>query len=231
MWLGFGLLVDRDNAAPFVAGGVASALVGLIASAYEPATFGAALMIVGALLLGAALATGWLALWHVGAGFATLGVWVELTTNGVQASEWYVIPVAAYLLAVGTRLRAGRAEVGPGSWVAYGPAVALLGASGVIERVHGGGAAHALFAGTVALVAIVVGGSRRLAAPLVIGTAVIAAVTVHETISTAAGIPLSAWLATGGAMLLGAAVAIERTDTSPVEAGRRVVDVLVDHFE
>jgi hypothetical protein len=143
-----------------------------------------------------------------------------------------VLPAAAYLLVVGVRLRAGRAESDrPGSWVAYGPAVALLGASGIVERLHGGSALHALFAGAVALVAIVAGGSRRLAAPLLIGTAIVATITVHEALSTAAGIPLSAWLAAGGAALLGSAIAIERTDTSPIDAGRRVVDVLADHFD
>jgi hypothetical protein len=57
------------------------------------------------------------------------------------------------------------------------------------------------------------------------------AVTLHETIDTAAGVPLGAWLATGGLALPGAAVAIERTDPTPVEAGRRVVDVFAEHFE
>jgi hypothetical protein len=124
-----------------------------------------------------------------------------------------------------------RDEHRPGSWVAYGPAVALLAGSGIVERVHGGGSTHALFAGAVALVAVVAGGSRRLAAPLLLGTAALVTVTVYETIDATAGIPLSAWLAAGGLGLLGAAVAIERSDTSPVQAGKRVVDALAEHFE
>jgi hypothetical protein len=184
------------------------------------------------LLIGGALGGARAALLHAGAYFVTVGAWIELITNGVQASEWYVVPVAAYLLAVGMRLRSDRDDaLRPGSWVAYGPAFALLGASGVVERVHGGGSTHAVFAGVIGIVAIVFGAAQRLSAPLVLGTAVVAAVTLHETIGTAAGVPLSAWLATGGVALLGSAVAIERSDTSPIEAGRRVVDVLAEHFE
>jgi hypothetical protein len=232
MWFGFAALVDRKYATPFAACGVANVVVGLALASGSAATFAGALVIVGLLAIGVALFVGSPELGHAGALVATVGAWSELATRHVQASEWYVLPAAAYLLVVGVRLRAGRAESDrPGSWVAYGPAVALLGASGIVERLHGGSALHALFAGAVALVAIVAGGSRRLAAPLLIGTAIVATITVHEALSTAAGIPLSAWLAAGGAALLGSAIAIERTDTSPIDAGRRVVDVLADHFD
>jgi hypothetical protein len=39
------------------------------------------------------------------------------------------------------------------------------------------------------------------------------------------------WLAAGGTLLLGLGVQLERTDASPVEAGRRVVDVMSERFE
>jgi hypothetical protein len=232
IWLGFAALVERRHQSPLLAAAGASALVGLVLSSAQASTFGAALIVVGGLVLGASLVAGSAPLAHAGVWGATVGVWVELAAGRVQASEWYVIPVAAYLLVVGVVLRARRAaDHRPGSWVAYGPAVAMLAGSGVVERLHGGSPVHALFAGTVALVAVVAGGARRLAAPLVIGTAALGAITLHETISTAANVPLSAWLAVGGAALLGAAVAIERSDTSPIDAGRRVVDVLADCFD
>lgn len=54
--------------------------------------------------------------------------------------------------------------------------------------------------------------------------------TVLESLTTLAGVPTWAWLAAGGATLLCAGVALERSATSPVEAGRRLVDVVDDRF-
>ncbi len=42
---------------------------------------------------------------------------------------------------------------------------------------------------------------------------------------------MAAWLAAGGIVLIGAAVAMERNDVSPIEAGRRVVDVIGTNFD
>jgi len=78
---------------------------------------------------------------------------------------------------------------------------------------------------------VAVGGWRRQAGPMVVGTAVLALVTVRESLSVLAGVPTWAWLALGGAVLLAAAVAMERSDRSPLEAGRRLVDVLAERFE
>ncbi|HEX7276633.1 MAG TPA: hypothetical protein VF244_04600, partial [Acidimicrobiales bacterium] len=66
--------------------------------------------------------------------------------------------------------------------------------------------------------------------PLVTGTAILVTVTIHESFATLAGVPTWAWLTAGGTVLLGAGIALERTDTSPVEAGRRIVDVLAENF-
>ena len=51
-----------------------------------------------------------------------------------------------------------------------------------------------------------------------------------------AGIVTWAWLSLGGTILLGVGVgvgvgvALERSDTSPVEASRRIVDVVAERF-
>jgi hypothetical protein len=44
-------------------------------------------------------------------------------------------------------------------------------------------------------------------------------------------VPTWLWLAAGGGALIASAVAMERNDVSPVEAGRRVVDVLSANFD
>jgi hypothetical protein len=82
----------------------------------------------------------------------------------------------------------------------------------------------------VGVAAVVAGGGRRLAGPLFLGTTLLVAVTAYESLGALAGVPTWSWLALGGAVLVGAGVALERGDTSPVEAGRRVVDVVAERF-
>ncbi len=54
--------------------------------------------------------------------------------------------------------------------------------------------------------------------------------TIIESVATLAGVPTWAWLAAGGITLLTTGVALERSATSPLEAGRRLVDVVEDRF-
>jgi hypothetical protein len=78
--------------------------------------------------------------------------------------------------------------------------------------------------------AVAAGGWRRLAGPLFLGTGLVVTVTVLESLAALAGVPTWAWLAAGGTILLATGVALERTATSPVEAGRRLVDVVDQRF-
>src|SRR5205814_10510010 len=138
----------------------------------------------------------------------------------------YLAPVAALLAGAGFHLRRSPGET-PSSWVAYTPAVALLGGAALVERIAGGGGVHALVAGAVGMAAVAAGGGRRRAGPLVTGTALLVAVTVHESLGTLATVPTWGWLAAGGSVLLAAGVALERRGgEGPVEAGRRLVDVV-----
>jgi len=100
----------------------------------------------------------------------------------------------------------------------------------LVERLAGGAGWHGLVAGAVSLSAVAVGGGRRLAGPMVVGTGLLVAVTVHESLDALAGVPTWAWLTLGGTILLGIGVALERSDTSPVEASRRIVDVVAERF-
>jgi hypothetical protein len=117
------------------------------------------------------------------------------------------------------------------SWAAYGPAVALLGGVALAERMAGGHGWHALVAGAVGVVAVAVGGWRRLLGPLLIGTGLLVAVTVNESLSALAGVPTWAWLALAGTFLVSVGVALERADTTPADAGRRLVDVLAERYD
>jgi len=131
--------------------------------------------------------------------------------------------VAALLLALGW-------FAGGSSWVTDGPGVGLLGGAALLERLTGGGGGHAVLAGAVGVAAVAAGGWGRRSAPLLLGTGVLAVVTVTETLAWTAGVPTWAWLAAAGSVLLAAGIVLERAGTSPVEAGQRVVDVLATRF-
>jgi hypothetical protein len=202
--------------------------LGLAASSDDPATFATALLVVGGLAIGSGLFSGrpWLA--YVGAALTTAGIWSHLGLNGVAAVEPYLLPVCAVLLVAGWHGRHGHA--GFSSWISYAPPVALLGGAALAERLAGGAGWHAVVAGAVGAAAVIAGGWGRLAGPLVVGTALLVALTISESLSALAGVPTWAWLVGGGAVLLAAGIALERSDTSPVEAGRRIVDVVGESF-
>jgi hypothetical protein len=187
-----------------------------------------ALLVAGGLGIGAGVATGRSSVAHAGAATCIIGIFGHLALNGVVASEPYVVPVAAQLLIVGWQVRRVRPSLS--SWVAYAPAVVLLGGTALAERMTGGAGGHAIVAGAVGMVAVAVGGWSRTAGPLVTGTGLLVALTVHESLATLATVPTWAWLAAGGAVLLAIGIALERSDTSPVEAGRRIVDVVAENF-
>jgi hypothetical protein len=227
VWAGLaGVVPDRWRVPFLVATGLGVGS-GLVVSASDPQYFGDAIVITGALMVAAAIATRVEPVAHPGGVLVIVGSWVHLATTGVVFSEPYVLPVAAHLVIAGARARHLRSL---SSWVAYGPAIGLLGITALDERLAGGAGWHALVAGGVGVTAVAVGGWRRLSGPLFLGTALVVAVTIHETLAAVVSVPTWAWLGTGGAMLLALGVQLERTDTSPVEAGRRVVDVMAERF-
>lgn len=163
----------------------------------------------------------------VGAALACLGIWIHLDDAGVEATDAYVAPVAASLLAAGL---IARQRNGLSSWIAYGPAIGLLGVAALAERLADGSGVHALVAGAVGTIAVAAGGWRRLAAPLLLGTAVLLAVVASETMAYTATMPTWGWLALSGSALLAAGIAMERAEVGPIETGRRVLDVVRDRF-
>lgn len=207
---------------------VASLAAGIALTSADADAFGTALLIAGGIGVALALMTSTAWMGFTGGGVATIGIFVHLDQAGVAPSEPYVAPVALQLVLLGWHLRRVRDL---SSWSAYGPAVALLGGAALAERIAGGAGWHAVIAGAVGVSAVIAGGCFRLAAPLLLGTAVLVAVTVFESLSTLAGVPTWAWLGLGGAVLLGTGVGLERADTSPVEAGRRVAEVLAERFD
>ncbi|MFP5319104.1 MAG: SCO7613 C-terminal domain-containing membrane protein [Acidimicrobiia bacterium] len=227
-WTGLAAVVDRPWRSPFLVAAGGALGLGVPLAAEDAVAFADSLLVAGGLAFAAALVLRHLALGHAGAAVLTTGLYVHLHLGGTAVAEPYVAPVALQLLVAGwIAQRRHQAS----SWVAYVPGVLLMGGAAIAERVQGGPGWHALVAGVVAVAAVAVGGWRRQAGPMVVGTAMLAVVTVRESLSVLAGVPTWAWLGLGGTVLLGAAVLLERTDSSPLEASRRVVDVLSERFE
>ncbi len=204
-----------------------AALVALGVAGPDRAVLATLLIAIGGLGVVWAVRLDELDLALVGALLIVGGTWLHLVDHHVRISEPYLAPVALTMVLAGWQARR-RMEIS--SWVAYGPAVALLGGAAMVERVTGGGAGHALVAGAVGLAAVIVGGQRRLIAPLLLGTALLVVLAVHESLAVTAGVPTWGWLALGGVTLIGAGIAMERAQSTPLETGRRVVDVVAERF-
>jgi len=221
---------------PFVAAAVAAILVGLPSASLDGARFAEALILVGGLAVAAGLILGNGAVGHVGGGVVVMGLVLHLAVDGVTPLEPFLAPVACQLIIAGWQLRrhrgAERETAGDraSSWIAYGPAIGLMGGAALAERLAGGPAWHGLVAGGVGVTAVAIGGWRHLAGPMLLGTGLLVGVTTLESVATLAGVPTWAWLAAGGTALLVTGVALERSATSPREVGRRLVDVVGQSF-
>jgi hypothetical protein len=230
VWLGVAAITPDPWRRALAAMAGANTLTGLALAINDPAAFGPAMMVTGALVVATGLVLEHASIVHLGGVTLTVGCWMTFATNAVLVAEAYVLPVALQLIGAGLWAR-HHDRPAPSSWIAYGPAIALLAGAALGERVAGGSPWHSVFAGLVGVVAVVAGGSRRLVAPLVLGTATLVVVVGRESLDQAAGLPTWSWLAAGGATLIAAAVTMERRDLSPIEAGRRVVDVIGANFE
>ncbi|HEX2023301.1 MAG TPA: hypothetical protein VHF00_01220 [Acidimicrobiales bacterium] len=227
-WTGLGAVVDDRWRPPFALAAAGALGLGVFLAAFDPDTLASALLVAGGVVLAAGIVWGQPLVGHLGGALASLGLAGHLALAGVGAAEPYVVPVALQVGVAGWQARRRRSIP---SWAAYGPAVALLGGVALAERMAGGHGWHALVAGMVGVGAVAVGGWRRLLGPLLIGTGLLVAVTVNESLSALAGVPTWAWLALAGAFLVTVGVALERTDTTPTDAGRRLVDVLAERYD
>ena len=214
-------------AVPVTATAATLAVTGTVLAAGTPASSATSLLVLGGLLALGGVLWGAVPVTLVGGATVAVGYWWHLDQAGIEATDALVLPVVAALaIAGGVAERRGSAS----SWFTLTPPVALLGATALAERVGGGPAVHGLVAGATAVVAVVLGGRLRALGPLVTGTALLVALTAHETLAVTAGVPTWAWLALGGTVLLGAGLALDRAETGPVEAGRHLCDVVGHTF-
>ena len=225
--LGLAGVVGERWRPAFVFSTLALAAPRLVLAFGEPSTAATALLVVGGLLIAVGLTAGQPALCVPGGVVAAFGYWMHLDLAGVDAADAYVLPVAIALLLVGVDAHRRQAA---SSWFTFAPPALLLGGTALAERIDTSMGIHAVVAGGVGVVAVAAGGRWRLIGPLVTGTALLVSLTVYETLAVTAGIPTWGWLALGGSSLLAAGLAMDHAETGPVEAGRRVVDVLGERF-
>jgi hypothetical protein len=223
---GIGSLIGRGWARPLVVAAAVAAAAGLALAAQDPSALADAVMITSGIGLAWSIDRGRLDVALLSGLTMTGGIWLRLSEAGIDASEPYLAPVALLLVGAGLRAR----SIGTSSWIAYGPVLTIFGGAALAERVTGGPGWHAIVAGSVGVVAVAAGGHRRLAAPLLLGTALLVALVGYETLAITAALPTWTWLAAGGAALLAAGTAMERRDLSPIETGKRLVDVIDDNF-
>lgn len=237
-WAGLAAAAEDPWREPFLVAAAAGASIGLALAAGDGSAFSGALIVVGALLVAAGVVRhpdpGWAMAAHAGGAFLIVGIAGQLAQAHVGAAEAYAAPAALHMLCAGWYARRPRAGRGNrptvSSWAAYTPAIFLVGGVALAERIAGGVGWHALVAGVVGVAAVAAGGTWRLSGPLVVGTGLLVAITVHESLATLATVPTWGWLALGGSTLLAVGIVLERQGSSPAETGRRVVDVLAEQF-
>jgi len=228
VWAGLAAVVEEYWRLPFVAAAAIGVAIGFVLALDDPRSTADVLIVAGALLIGLGVARPSTDAGHGGGLVVILGVFGHLGATGVSAPEAYALPVALHLLVAGFLAR--RQHPAVSSWWAYAPATLVLGGVAFAERIGGGPSWHALVAGGVGVLAVSFGGWHRLAGPLFSGTALLTAVAVYESLGTLATAPTWAWLAAGGTTLLCVGILLERSDRTPAEVGRRLVDVVQDRF-
>ncbi len=162
---------------------------------------------------------------HGGGIVATLGIWSLFDLLGVTGLDLWLLPVAVQLVAAGMGPRR-RGTLG--SWAIDVPPLLLVAIPALGERLAGGPGIHTLLAGAVALIAVIYGGASGRGGPLTVGMLVVLAVVGIETVAFAALVPTWAWFGAAGAVLIAAAILIERHGLSPSRAADRLRDLAGD---
>lgn len=212
--------------------GVAASVIAVVASAAASPVFTSiALVVLGAQTIAAGLTTGRRVLRAAGASLtvgATISLWWTTGTN-----QWVVDAIAPYgadggdvaLAAASAALLAGgwltRRTLPVSTWLAYSPGLGMAGTWLVATQLEPGTDWATFAALIVGVVALAVGGVRRLGAPLVLGTLLVVSTIVVSAGSRLAATPTWVWIAVGGAGLLVIAALVERSERPLLPVGRR----------
>jgi hypothetical protein len=147
----------------------------------------------------------------------------------VTPQDLTVLLVAAAASALGAL--AHRHWPGLHSWVTQGPAIGLAGGHLLVTLAGTGEPWRGLAALMLGATAVAVGGWQRLAAPLVLGTGLIAGALIIMAGNDLTLVPVWAWLLVAGVGLLVLAVLLERKAPRPADVSRRIIDIVWREFD
>ena len=148
--------------------------------------------------------------WTSGTNDAAIA-WLE--PHGADGSDLAITVASLALMLAGMLLRRMRpAGMAVSSWLAYSPGLAMAATWLLMAQIDVDGTWPTVSGLTVGLVAVGVGGWRHLAAPLVLGTALIGGSVVVSAGPRLAEAPTWIWIAAGGVIMLALAALIERSD-------------------
>ena len=141
---------------------------------------------------------------------AVTAAYLLLTARGaVSGLEYYTVPPSLLLLGIGLWLL--RRDPARGSWAALGPALAVgFAPSLALSFGPDGEPLRRVLVGAAALAVLLLAASRRWQAPLVIGAAALAALSVNEMVLLWSLVPKWIPLAVGGAVLIVAGATLEQ---------------------
>ncbi|MEH0651639.1 hypothetical protein QA995_19805 [Streptomyces scabiei] len=217
-------LGDSPLTVPVEATGATAGLLAIGLSATHPPLLALTLALCGVIVTGTAVRPDRRRLGHAATALFVLAAWVRLAAWDVGSPEAYTLPVTVPALLVGHLRR--RRDLAVSSWTAYGPGLAV---TLVPSLVAAWGDTHwlrPLLLGTAALAVTLLGARHRLQAPLLLGGATLALVTLHELAPYLAQVvdALPRWAppALAGLLLLTAGATYEQR----LRDARRVRDLL-----
>ncbi len=223
--------LDRRMVVGQTAGVVASAIAVVASGGASPIFTSIALAVFGAQIAAVGVSTGRRWAMPTGAALsigATISLWWTTGTN-----QWVIDAVAPYsadgsdvvLAAVTAALLVGgrllRRTTPVSSWLAYSPGLGMAGTWLIATQLEAGTDWATFGALIVGVLALAIGGVRRLGAPLVLGTLMVVATIVVSAGTRLAATPTWVWIAVGGVGLLVIAALIERSERPLLPVGRR----------
>ena len=221
--------------------GALSAVVGIIGSFEYEDSLGQVLFLLGLIIVAIGIIRSVVALIPIGAVMSTVGLWITLAEQDINALTLYVTPVCVGLIALGMYNRnvfpasnkdtAMDSAVRTSSWGAYTFPLVLFMTASFLDSVYSGLHIYSLIGGAVALVAVAIGAWRKLIAPLVIGTGFLFVFILREIFDVANVVPVWAWIGLGAFTLIAIAVTLEKSQLSPSQARKKLSAVVADHFE
>ena len=124
--------------------------------------------------------------------------WAWLAGANVALLEAYTLPAAAAALIAGAVMWRGHPR--GGSWLAFGPGIAVALLPSLVVTIDRGGVARPLLLTGGALLVVLAGARARLQAPLILGALTLLALGVEVLLPVAARLPR--WVTIGAAGLV-----------------------------